>query len=199
MLLVSGSLVPNCFRVFFLVTEYNTVFYLQNYKMNKQNKYQTVNNLQKISEEMKDKGYQLEGVFPKFASRVPTEHAAFFRKTLDEIQAMGRRLSIEVVNLESAFTKIKTEEKDNRKAISELKSVNFRLKRKLDEYETDEFDDSLLSSQEGNASNLPAAMSAASTAPPAASTTPCTASTAPPAASNAPEQREQEPSRSESD
>ena len=31
--------------------------------MNKQNKYQTVNNLQNISEEMKDKGYQLEGVF----------------------------------------------------------------------------------------------------------------------------------------
>lgn len=63
-----------------------------------------------------------------------TLHFLFYRKTVDEIQAMERRLSTKVVNVEIAFTKMgKNEEKDNRKAISELKPVNLRLKRKLDE------------------------------------------------------------------
>ncbi|XP_056009962.1 uncharacterized protein LOC125679332 isoform X5 [Ostrea edulis] len=126
----------------------------------------TITNLEEIAEEMTSKGYQLEGVFSKISSRVPQEHASFFRKTLDEMQAMAQKLRAEFTNVESVYTSLKNGEQEirnMRKTVSELKSMNYKLKRKLEKYETDDFDDSIMSSQEAVVSVSEATPSAPAT------------------------------------
>lgn len=126
----------------------------------------TITNLEEIAEEMTSKGYQLEGVFSKISSRVPQEHASFFSKTLDEMQAMAQKLRAEFTNVESVYTSLKNGEQEirnMRKTVSELKSMNYKLKRKLEKYETDDFDDSIMSSQEAVVSVSEATPSAPAT------------------------------------
>ena len=109
---------------------------------------QIIKNFKCASEEIKAKSYQLQGCFSKLGKTVPSEHAKFFSKTVDQILEIGKHVEKEAENLSMEVKKNEKVQKDSRKKLVELKRENFQLKRKLEEYETEELDDSLVSSQE---------------------------------------------------
>lgn len=111
--------------------------------------------LKTSSEEIKAKGYQLQGCFTKMGKSVPAQHADFFIKTIDQILEVGNKLEKYGENLSLDIKRNEKAERDSRKKIIELKKENLQLKKKLEEYETEELDDSLLYSQEAEKEKTP--------------------------------------------
>lgn len=111
--------------------------------------------LKTSSEEIKAKGYQLQGCFTKMGKSVPAQHADFFIKTIDQILEVWNKLEKYGENLSLDIKRNEKAERDSRKKIIELKKENLQLKKKLEEYETEELDDSLLYSQEAEKEKTP--------------------------------------------
>lgn len=111
--------------------------------------------LKTSSEEIKAKGYQLQGCFTKMGKSVPAQHADFFIKTIDQILEVWNKLEKYGENLSLDIKRNEKAQRDSRKKIIELKKENLQLKKKLEEYETEELDDSLLYSQEAEKEKTP--------------------------------------------
>lgn len=87
-------------------------------------------------------------MYSKVGYRIPPEHRTFFSKTTDDVLSLGNQLDKELTEFSKLFQKNDQEQKGNRKRMAELLTENFKLKKRVEEYESEEMDDSLISSQE---------------------------------------------------
>jgi len=106
--------------------------------------------LNSMANDLKAKGYQLQGVFSHFASKVPRDQVAFFNKTINEIIQISNTLSGHSEGIKKYLKQLNNEARESRKKIIELKKENLKLKKELDEYTTDIDSSWLMSSQEDN-------------------------------------------------
>lgn len=74
-----------------------------------------------MANDLKVKGYQLQGVFSHFASKVPRDQVVFFNKTINEIIQISNTLSGHSEGIKKKDLKqLNNEASESRKKIIEL-------------------------------------------------------------------------------
>lgn len=72
-----------------------------------------VDKMRKLSEELKAKAYQLQGVYSKICYRIPQEHKTCFSKTTDDELSLGNQLDKELTEISKLFQKNYQQQKED--------------------------------------------------------------------------------------
>jgi len=81
-------------------------------------------------------------VYSKVCYRIPPEHKTFFSKTADDVLSLEKPMDKELTEFSKLFQKNDQGQKGSRTRIAELLTDNFKLKKRVEEHETEEMDDS---------------------------------------------------------